>query len=215
MMRDEMWEEAVRLVRGDVRGLLPVRRDLEQRWAESHRGYHDLRHLDEVLGALRDLRAEVLDDDTHWACTVLAAWFHDAVYDVAAPADNERLSADLARAALSRNGMESEVVDTTCALVMSSAAHEVTQTRGPQAAFHDADLWILGAPAERFDCYCADVREEYAAVSDEAYAAGRSAILRPFLEREWVYRTDHARRLWERAARENLVRELARLSPAR
>lgn len=215
MMRDEMWEEAARVVRGDVRGLFSVRQDLERRWSERHRGYHDLRHLDEVLGALVELRAESLDTDGDWASVVFAAWFHDAVYDVATPADNERLSAELARDTLSRNGVGSHVVDATCALVMASAEHEVGETRGPQAAFHDADLWILGAPAERFDAYCSDVRREYEAVPDAAYADGRGAILRPLLDRESVYRTDRARLLWEAAARDNLRRELARLTSRR
>ena len=212
MMRDEMWEEAARVVRGDVRSLLSLRADLERRWSEPHRGYHDLRHLDEVSAALMELRETTLDTDTDWAAVVFAAWFHDAVYDVATPADNERRSSDLARHALSENGIPDDVVSTTCELVEASAAHDVTETRGPQAAFHDADLWILGAPAERFDGYCADVRREYAAVPDDAYAEGRGAILRPFLARESIYRSEHARRLWEPAARENLRRELARLA---
>jgi predicted metal-dependent HD superfamily phosphohydrolase len=212
MMRDEMWEEAARVVRGDVRGLFSVREDLERRWSEPHRGYHDLRHLDEVLAALQELRAQSLDTDAEWAAVVFAAWFHDAVYDVTAPADNERLSAELARTTLSHNGVEPGVVAATQTLVEASAAHEVTETSGPQAAFHDADLWILSAPSERFDGYCADVRREYAAVPDDAYAEGRSAILRPFLERETIYRTDHAREHWGAAARDNLARELARIA---
>lgn len=212
MLRDEMWEEAARVVRGDVSGLLSLRDDLERRWAEPHRGYHDLRHLDEVVAALVELRPAVVDTDTEWAAVVLAAWFHDAVYDVETPADNERLSSDLARTTLSRSGVEAEVVDATCLLIEASAAHDVTDRRGPQAAFHDADLWILSAPKDRFDGYCTDVRREYAAVADTDYAAGRSAILRPFVERESVYRTDHARRHWEAAARRNLRRELDRLA---
>ena len=36
------------------------------------------------------------------------------------------------------------------------------------AAFHDADLWILAAPEQRFDAYCAQVREEYAFVDEQA-----------------------------------------------
>jgi len=211
MQRDEVWDEAVRVVRGDVHGLVSVREDLGRRWSEPHRGYHDLRHLDEVVAASVDLRAGVIDTDEDWAGVVLAAWFHDAVYDVADPADNEHLSAGLARASLSDHGVDPAVVDTVTSLVEASANHVVTQTRGPQAVFHDADLWILSAPEDRFGEYCADVRSEYASVPDAAYAQGRSAILEPLLDRPWVYRTGHARRDWEPAARANLSRELSRL----
>ena len=212
MKRDELWEEAARVVRGDVRSLLSVREDLEQRWSEPQRGYHDLRHLDEVVDALAELRPSTIANDLDWAATVFAAWFHDAVYDVEAPADNERLSSELARATLSRSGADRRVVELSCSLVEASETHEVRETTGPQAAFHDADLWILSAPAERFDTYCDDVRREYAAVPDDAYASGRSAILLPFLERASVYRTDHARCHWEPSARDNLGRELDRLA---
>ena len=67
MMRDKMWDEAVRAVRGDAHGLVSVREDLVARWAESHRGYHDLRHLDEVVAALGELRGPALDTDADWA----------------------------------------------------------------------------------------------------------------------------------------------------
>ena len=211
MMRDEMWEEAARVVRGDVRGLLSVREDLVRRWTEPHRGYHSLRHLDEVVAALGELRATTIGTEAEWAGVVFAAWFHDAVYDVTTPADNERLSSGLARSALSRRGAGPQVVDLTCALVEASAGHDVSATHGPHAAFHDADLWILSAPPERFDQYCSDVRREYGSVPDAAYAAGRSAILRPFLDRDSVYRTPHARQRWEASARRNLSRELSRL----
>ncbi|MFW5471458.1 hypothetical protein ACOCJ4_15600 [Knoellia sp. CPCC 206435] len=211
MQRERVWDEAVRVVRGDVHGLVPVRDDLLRRWSEPHRGYHDLRHLDEVVTAAAELREDALGSDEEWAEAVLAAWFHDAVYDVANATDNERLSADLAREALSPHGVVATALDTVTALVESSAHHDVTQSTGPHAVFHDADLWILSAPEDRFDEYCADVRREYASVPEDAYAQGRSAILAPFLERPSVYRTARARRDWETAARTNLSRELRRL----
>lgn len=214
MTRDKMWDEAVRAVRGDAHGLVSAREDLVARWSEAHRGYHDLRHLDEVLSALMDLRGSTLDDNAEWATVVFAAWFHDAVYVIATDAENERLSAELARTTLSTSGVRPAVVDDVVSLVLASEAHDVLDTRGPQAAFHDADLWILSAPEARFDDYCAAVRREYAAVPDDAYAQGRTAILTPFLGRETVYRTDHARRLWEPRARHNLTRELTRLAQA-
>ena len=218
MLRDTSWDEAVRAVRGDVHGLASVREDLVVRWSQAHRGYHDLRHLDEVIAALTELRETTLDTDEDWASVVLAAWFHDAVYDVAAPGaadpDNESRSAELARDLLSQNGVGAATIAEVVSLVEASQDHDVSQTHGPQAAFHDADLWILGAPTRRFDEYCSAVRREYAAVADGDYAQGRSAILRPFLDRNHVYRTDHARAHWEKVARDNLDRELERLSPS-
>lgn len=212
MERDKAWDEAVRSVRGDAHGLVSVRDDLVERWSESHRGYHDLQHLDEVLRALAELRESALDSDVEWAQVVLAAWFHDAVYDIAPGAENERRSADLARTTLSAHAVGSARIADVVALVLASESHDVHETHGPQAAFHDGDLWILSAPEDRFDNYCAAVRREYAAVPDDAYAQGRTAILRPFLDRQSIYLTEHAQRWWEPSARRNLDRELTRLA---
>ncbi len=91
--------------------------------------------------------------------------------------------------------------------------HELTDvgdTLG--AAFHDADLWILSAPQERFDAYGALVREEYAWVPDVAFRAGRRAILEDFLRRDRLYATDHAHAHWDAPARVNLQREVDRLA---
>ena len=68
----------------------PAGRDLLARWAEPHRGYHDLRHLAEVLDALDELTAGGPPP-----AVVLAAWWHDAVYEGRAGED-ERASAALA-----------------------------------------------------------------------------------------------------------------------
>ena len=52
------------------------------------------------------------------------------------------------------------------------------------------------------------MREEYAEVPEEAFRAGRAAVLRPFLERESIYATDLARREWEPQARDQLAAEI-------
>jgi predicted metal-dependent HD superfamily phosphohydrolase len=96
-------------------------------------------------------------------------------------------------------------------LVLATATHDLVADR-LAAAFHDADLWILSAPAERYAAYTRQVREEYAAVPDEAFRAGRAGILRLFLDRESIYATDVARQRWEAAARANVAGELGRLS---
>ena len=83
------WLELCRRVgaRGDVAGAGAA---LLGRWAEPHRAYHDLAHLDEVLARVTTLAAEARDVDT----VRLAAWFHDAVYDPTKD-DNEAQSATI------------------------------------------------------------------------------------------------------------------------
>ena len=95
---------------------------------------------------------------------------------------------------------------------MHATAEHGPTTDPVHAAFLDADLWILGAPADRFDEYCRQVRDEYPAVPDDDYRTGRSRILEALVERPHIYATPGARTAWEAAARDNVRRELARLA---
>ncbi len=189
--------------------------DLLRRWHEPHRRYHATTHLAEVLTAVDVLCASGGVNGVSRSVAALAAWFHDAVYAVDPDNANEAESASLAARQLGRLPVDPELTSRVVAVVLDTAAHDLT----PQAAadparvvVHDADLWVLSAPVDRFDEYCAQVREEYAHVPVALYAAARSEVLRPFLVRDHVYRTSHARSEWEPSARENLARELTRLA---
>jgi predicted metal-dependent HD superfamily phosphohydrolase len=72
----------------------------------------------------------------------------------------------------------------------------------------DADLAILGASEERYRRYAADIRKEYAFVSDAAYLAGRAAVLERFLSRPSLYHHPLMIAEGEDAARRNLRAEL-------
>ncbi|MBT9255048.1 hypothetical protein KMZ32_08095 [Phycicoccus sp. MAQZ13P-2] len=187
--------------------------DLLGRWSEPHRRYHDLAHLAEVLAAADLLARRGRARRADRSAVVLAAWFHDAVYE-GRGGDDERRSADLAARELGALGADPALVDRVVTLVLDTLDHDVEGAGADLArvTLHDADLWILASPTARFDEYCRQVREEYAHVPVAEYAAARSAVLRPFLVRPHVYRSAHARREWEPVARENLARELTRLA---
>ncbi len=205
----------------DIRQLAPeahadtvaaIGSDLLARLDEPHRRYHNAQHVVEMFWALEDLQTGGEVEDREAPVARLAAWFHDAVYEPMAPGgQNEADSAALAERDLRALGIDTDVVDVVRGLVEATVDHESVSSTGLLASFTDADLWILSAPHERFDAYCQQVREEYAAVPDARYAAARTAILAPLLHRDAVYATRTARRDWEDAARSNLSRELSRL----
>jgi len=184
--------------------------DLLRRWHEPHRHYHDTTHLSEVLTAVDALCAVGGLNGSNHAVAALATWFHDAVYAVDPAAANEAESASLARLSV-----DADLTARVVAVVLDTASHDLTPQASADPArvvVHDADLWVLSAPVARFDEYCAQVREEYSQVPAALYATARAEVLRPFLVRDHVYRTGHARAEWEPSARENLARELTRLA---
>src|SRR5262245_53040578 len=75
----------------------PIFDDLVKRHSEPHRHYHTLEHVAEVLKVVGRLSKYATDPNA----VLLAAWFHDAVYDPKAK-DNELQSADLAVRVLDR-----------------------------------------------------------------------------------------------------------------
>ena len=166
-------------------------------------GYHDLRHLEEVLDRLDVLAAAGVAFDA--TSVGLAAWFHDAVYD-GAP-DDEELSAQWAERAL-----PATYADEVARLVRMTVDHRPAADDLAGEVLSDADLGILAAPAERYDDYVAGVRADFAHVADDDFGAGRAAVLRDLLGRAYLFTTPQARELWEDAARANVERELAGLS---
>jgi predicted metal-dependent HD superfamily phosphohydrolase len=186
--------------------------NLLSRWDEPARHYHTTRHLVEMFGALEELEEADEIDDRQGSLARLAAWFHDAVYVPTAPAgSNEADSATFARKTLQQLGFADHDIEDVDRLIRLTASHHAAQDDPLGSAFHDADLWILAAPEERFDSYCDQVRAEYASVPEAAYSRSRAAVLGPLMHRDSVYRTSRAIDLWERPARINLGRELTRL----
>ena len=199
--------------------------DLLERYEQPHRKYHTSVHLSEMLTALKTLYKR------HHTATpravLLAAWFHDAVYE-ANPGEDEAASADLARTALtplaSTGFLTNRGVTAIAHLIELTASHQLADgieeytsgalTRADAEFFLDADLAILAADSPRYTRYVAGVRAEYAHYAPDAFTRGRAAILQGFLNRTAIYASDTAHLLWDAPARRNLRTELEGYSAA-
>lgn len=183
--------------------------ELIGRWNEPHRTYHDERHLEDVLLSLSQLatRGEQVD-----ASTLLAAWFHDAIYTGQTGTD-EQDSADLAVKLLGELGLPSGLVQQVGALIVATTpAIELPHVDEPLAHLLDADLAIFASSDSRYAQYSESVRLEFAHVAEADFREGRSRILEAYLGQPAIYRTDVARSLWEERARVNLAREISVLT---
>ena len=183
-----------------------VQASLLARWAEPHRRYHTLQHLDECLvlferhRALAERPGEV----------AIALWFHDAVYDTSRH-DNEAASAAWAARVLREAGADAAVADRVHALVMATR-HSETPVTPDARLLVDIDLAILGAAPSRFADYERQIRDEHGFVAEALFRDKRAEILRKFLERPSLYATPELADEFDAPARANLARAIASLS---
>ena len=174
-------------------------------WDEPHRRYHDHQHLAAVLGLVGQL-ADAADDP---AAVRLAAWYHDVAYDPRR-SDNEQVSAERARVGL--NGLVAdERIDEVVRLVLLTISHAVEPGDTNGAVLCDADLAVLASPPEAYAAYASAVREEYGHVPDDAFTAGRIAVLEQLLALPELYRLPAVAAEWTPRARANMTAELTLL----
>ena len=192
--------------RWPLSGAAAVCDELLSAYADPARGYHDTRHLTEVLDRLDELTGAGAPFDR--VEVGLAAWFHDGVYDGRHGA--EERSAAWAETALA--GHEPELVAEVARLVRLTESHRPAVDDANGGALSDADLAILAATPTRYAEYLVDVRREYAHVPDEDFRAGRAAVLSDLLAKPELFHTAYAREHWEPVARANVEAELSRLA---
>lgn len=181
--------------------------ELVMRYSEPWRHHHTVPHLADVVGFLVD-NADKLRDP---ATTIWSGLLHDGVYVPQAPSGvNEALSADLSDARLEPY-LPSTQVETANRYIKSTADHSPQRGDTDQAYLLDADLKILGAPAEEFEAFDANIRKEYSFYAIDVYNPGRAAVLESFLDRPRLYITDVAYEQFEAQARENLARKIEML----
>jgi len=180
--------------------------ELIERYCEPHRHYHGLSHLADVLDRIDEFAA-----GKHDLFTVrLAAWFHDAVYEIPArEISNEEASARLAIRTLGRSGFEQEEIGEVARLVRLTETHHPTGSDPDGELLCDADLAILATPADEYRRYVDAVRQEYPRISDEEFAAGRLQVLLGLGGGD-LFRTNAGRKL-NPAANENLTAEATAL----
>ena len=192
---------------------------LLQAWEQPHRTYHHSGHLSQMLTDLDRLYTHRTQGSTPLAL-ILAAWFHDVVYE-GAPGEDERRSEQLASTSLEPlvtagllTGHELQMVSL---LVRATATHELPKSVDLPAGYEpadiqfflDADMAILAADSARYRRYLRGVRSEYSHFDDEAFRAGRTTFLRSILGRKCVFLSEEGLQLWEEPAQTNLQAELS------
>lgn len=185
--------------------------DLITAYTEPGRYYHNLEHISDGLNKLDEVRSLISDPDG----IEMAWWFHDAVYDTTSSV-NEEASAAVANNVLKGLGFSDKLVAhiglrmQVMQLILLTK-HDFIPTIEDGQLIVDIDLASLGTPPEIFDLNTANIRNEYAHVSDEDFVRGRAEFFRKFLQgRPSIYLTKYFRDIYEIQAQENLKRVIAK-----
>jgi predicted metal-dependent HD superfamily phosphohydrolase len=161
--------------------------ELVSRYDERWRHYHTAAHLLDMAGFL----IEVADDLDNPQTVFWATTGHDSIY---LPKNtggmNERLSGALT-GGLVMPYLPAEEVRAIDRYICATADHGWDGKDMDLAYFLDADMKILGAPAEEFDEYDANIRLEYDIFKDEVYRPGRAAILKGFYDQPRLFHHGH------------------------
>jgi predicted metal-dependent HD superfamily phosphohydrolase len=184
--------------------------ELAAHCAQPARAYHNLAHVEEVLGHYAEVAAGPGWRQPAEVC--LALLYHDAVYE-AGRKDNEARSALLARAAIAHWLPDAGVdADRVAALVELTARHGhlAAQALDADAAlFVDCDMAILGAAPARFDAYDKAIAQEYRGkLPAWMFRHYRRRFLRGLLEAPRIFVSDWFHARLDAAARANLRRSL-------
>jgi dephospho-CoA kinase/pantetheine-phosphate adenylyltransferase len=190
-----------------------VAREVGQKVIESYkqpqRKYHDLVHIAEGLLALDGFRDQIAALDAF----ELGWFFHDIVYD---PSDTKKGSNELkSKQELidisSTLNVATGVTNRAAQFIEATIEHKAYESDSDGAFFLDNDLWILGAPRNRYDKYVQDLREEYSVFDDEAFKSGRAKFLQSMLGREQIFKTQHFADRFSDNIKGNLEHELEQI----
>ncbi|MDQ3615222.1 MAG: hypothetical protein M3393_01055 [Actinomycetota bacterium] len=173
------------------------------------RTYHDTRHLIEVFERIDVLLECGPRQAVNRDVVLLAAWYHDAVYE--AGGQDEELSARLAERELAAAAVPPRLAEEVARLVRLTATHRPAADDTGGMVLCDADLGVLAEDPARYEEYARGVREEYAAVPDPEFRVGRASVLTDLLSQPTLFGTEFGRQRWEERARRNIERELSGL----
>lgn len=176
--------------------------EIETKYTEKGRYYHNLLHLDNMFQELEAVRDRI----SRFTLLSFAVFYHDIIYD-ATSKSNEEKSAVTAEKRLSELGLSHEEIKIVSDQILATKSHQKSENMDINYLL-DADLSVLGKDRETYLVYTQMIRKEYSIYPDFLYKPGRKKVLRHFLELENIFKTEYFRDQYETQAKENIETEL-------
>ncbi|KZX76142.1 hypothetical protein A3715_20575 [Oleiphilus sp. HI0009] len=173
---------------------------LVQEYTSEPRKYHGLGHIHHMLELAEKIKSKVED----WDSFYFAIWFHDVIQDKLLA--TEMLSAEKCCMAMLELGLDKSAADRAARLILATKSHDQDYS-GDVKLFVDLDLSILGAPRKEYSAYANQCRQEFN-IPNWLYRKGRIELLRKFLNKKRIYKSDCFWEELEANARSNISYEM-------
>lgn len=180
--------------------------EIQSSYSKSGRYYHNIIHLDSLIGQLLPIRNQIED----WQTLIFSVAYHDIIYDTLRQ-DNEEKSAALAYDRLTQLKCPSVQKEKCKRQILSTKQHQASDNIDTNY-FIDADLSILGSDKNSYLKYAEQIRKEYNYYPDLLYKPGRKKVLLKFLKMRNIYKTKYFQNKYEEQAKINISIELKSLS---
>jgi predicted metal-dependent HD superfamily phosphohydrolase len=177
---------------------------LEENYSKDYKAYHNLTHLIELFKQF-EVYESLLKHPEEVAFSI---FYHDIIYNIGDNQNEEKSGREAVRV-LQEMGVEPTVTERINQLILATKSHE-SKTQDEKWMI-DFDLSILGQSWEVYEGYSKKIRQEYKKIPSLLYRNGRKKVLKHFLEKKSIYKTEQFISLYELNARNNLKQELQNL----
>lgn len=181
-------------------------------YAQSHRHYHNIDHINYCLGKLEEIKKE---SDCEFLTNEIydiverAIWWHDAVYNPFSSNNEETSSLLFSDYFSNLEEISLYKFNEINAAILATAHHIKDQTNLSYATqiVLDIDLAGLG-DSFFFKKNSLAIRKEFHHIDDKTFMDSRRFFLETLLKRKHIYYTDYFYEKYEIAARVNISKEL-------
>ena len=187
-LADELWQE------------------IETEYSGPTRHYHTLQHLSDMIDELKNVKGDIRD----WDTVMFGVYYHDIVYK-GVSSDNEQKSSILAAHRLQQIRFPAEGISLCKYHILSTDGHSIAENDDTNL-FTDADLSILGKNWDVYLIYAQNIRKEFDGYPDAIFNQGRIHVLKHFLKKNDIFKTEFFYDRYEKQARKNLSEEIRMLS---
>lgn len=178
---------------------------IEKKYSEKRRYYHNLKHLENMFLELDAVKDQI----SNFTNISFSVFYHDVIYDASSKV-NEEKSAEFAKLRLAKLKLSSSFIEKISDQIVATKSHQPSEYQDTNYLL-DADLSILGKDRETYLDYTKNIRKEYSIYPDFLYKPGRKKVLQHFLELENIFKTNDFKEKYEVKAKENILFEIENL----